>query len=176
MSVHNWQNKARFKFGKKVFACVWGEQKTGVRKKKGRRSQWSKEKEPQKTSCKTSFKSSQSHFLQLYIPLRLPTQRAIFSSLFDQLLRLRNVPLKQEAPSGENDSQPAKGPPGWRNADLQSGVLTHHVTAVLASPGPASLKRLALAATKPSLSLVRQTCCTEENKVCMFRFGVSGLN
>jgi hypothetical protein len=39
------------------------------------------------------------------------TQRTIFSSLFDQLLRLQNVPLKLKSPSGENDFQdPPKAP------------------------------------------------------------------
>lgn len=91
--------------------CVcWGVGGDKGRRKEGSSNFQERGKEPQKKRSKTNFRSQQSHFLQLQSHCSCHTRRTIFSSLFDQLLRLQNGPLKHEAPSGENDFQPTQRP------------------------------------------------------------------
>ena len=73
-----------------------------------------------RTACKTNFRSQQSTSCGSPSHCSFHTQRTIFSSRFDQLLRLQNVPLKHEAASGENNFQPTQRPP--RLKELGSGV------------------------------------------------------
>lgn len=70
--------------------------------------------------CKTNCRSQQSASCSSPPHCSFHTWTVIFSSCFDQLLRLQNVPLKHQAASGQNDFQPTQRPP--RLKELSSGV------------------------------------------------------
>lgn len=132
-----------FKFGKELFGCVWGSKRMGVRKKKERKEVTIKEKRettPEKKNYKNSFRSQQSHFLQLYIHCSCPHREQYSIVFLISCWGFKMCLWNKRHHLERMTSRQLKGPMGWRDVDLESDVLTRHVTALLASPGRAAMK------------------------------------
>ena len=140
----------------------WGWGCCQVDKEGGRKEAAIRKESPRrKAVCKTNFRNQQSASCSSPPHRSFHTWTTIFSSRFDQLLRLQNVPLKHQAASGENDFQPTQRPP--RLKELSSGVgcpnRLHHCLAD--SLGWAFMKHLA--SGFPEDIYLGGLCCTEES-------------